>query len=169
MKKINQAKKMFAVSVVAALLASVSPIKAFAARAPKDPDGRGTIDIQYIGAKACRIVGTTTAAVCSNAGSTGLLYALCSFGTATTAGSGAMAFDTAGITGASSFDTALSYVQSYAISPVVFGTGSMTANSWQTCFQPPVPVRYEAGLVLKLNSTSVGAVALVRPDTGINP
>lgn len=175
---IQSLKKSFAVLGAVALLASaMSPVFATVpAKSPKNGgDQGGTIDIQYLGARVCRVAGTTTASLCSNAGAHGMLYALCAFGTSAVAGKGAMAFDSGIASGFTTFDPLDSFVQTYVISPLVVGTSfvqtsaNTLAHEGVVCWKPPVPARYESGFVMRLNDASLIGIALVRPDTGANP
>lgn len=170
--KLNKmGQKFVAVVAVAALLVGASAVAvSAAARVPLDPDGRGPIPIQYVGGKVCRVVGSTTASKCAAAGSSGMVYGLWVSGTAAVFGKGAMAFDSAAAAGITMFDTLDTYVQSYAISPFVMGTIYVAGTGFnEPGWVPVVPARYESGFVLKLDDASLMAIAIVRPDTGVNP
>jgi hypothetical protein len=170
---IEKGKKSLVVLIGAALLAGALPVRSSAAaKEPRDPDGKGRVAIEYIGAKACRVAGSTTASKCTAAGSSGMLYSLCAFGTAAVAGKGVMAFDSASASGIASFDVADAFVSAYAIAPLVYGSGSGSIGFGPNilgCWVPIVPVRYESGFVMRLNDASLMGVAHVRPDTGVNP
>lgn len=165
MKKLNQAVKVVALSLVVALLVSVAPIKSFAASEPKQPDGRGRIALEYIGAKVCRTSQSVVAKSCV-VGS-GMLYELCAFGTAAVVGKGMMAFDSAVTSSMSNFQA------TFNISPIVYGTsavGSVGPDQWTVrCWKPSVPVRYENGLGLLADDGSISGLATYRPDSGPNP
>jgi len=161
----NSVKKFLGAAVALVVVASlVAP--AFAAKAPKDPDGRGTIPLEYLGAKACRVNQTTSPKECATA--SGLLYQVCAFGTAVAQGKGAIAFDSANPTHGSP-----DLQKTTGISPIVYGTSSNSTDStalWAVkCWTPPVPVRFENGLGLVTDSTSVSVLAIYRLDSGVNP
>lgn len=170
-KMIEKFQKSLAVLTVGALLAGASAaVASAAARSPKDPDGRGTIAIEYIGGKVCRLSGSTTAAACSVAGSSGMVYGVYVSGTAAVVGKGGMVFDSASAAGITSFDPSNSFVSSYAISPFIMGTRYFTGQGFNDPkWEPPVPARYESGFIMKLDDISLNLMAIVRPDTGVNP
>lgn len=136
---------------------------------PRQPDGRGRIALEYLGAKPCRVQDTTSATLCV-AGS-GMLYELCAYGTAAVLGKGAMAFGTEVASTISNFAVGMPR----ALSPLVLGTayvqaaGHSLAPSVTGCWKPAVPVRFESGLTIKLDDASVGAIGIYRLDTGVNP
>jgi len=174
--KMTKLQKYLSAVLVMAIMLAAFPLGALAAAgasAPRDSFTSGPIALSYIGAKACRAVGTVTAQSCAAAGSRGLLYALCAYGTSAVVGKGAMAFDTASVSGLSSFDVADAFAKAYSISPIVFGTAQAAAGVYAQsvygCWVPPAPVRYESGFALMLNDTSLFGLALVRPDNGVNP
>lgn len=168
MNKLNQAMKKFsAVLGVAVLLASMAPSAAHAvARNVKDSSSREVILPAYVGAKVCRADNTTTATSCAT--SSGVLYALCAYGTVAVAGKGSMAFDTANATHTSGFQAV-----SQAISPIVYGTNAaaLTGNDavMPKCWAPPIPVRFENGLGIKQDDAGHDTIAIYRLDDGVNP
>lgn len=163
-KNIQKLKALLAVSVVA-LLMSAAAAPAFAARAPRDPGTLQALDIAHIGAKACRVDNSTTSKQCASG--SGMLYALCSYGTTAVAGKGSVAFDTVTAADIAGFASLL------AISPIVYGTNvaGLTGNDavMPKCWAPPVPVRFEGGLVVKQDDTGHDTLALYRLDSGVNP
>lgn len=169
MNKLNQAfKKMLTVLGVAMLLASVVPSSAFAiGNIPKDNGALRHSDLSFVGAHYCRVEASTTAVLCASG--SGMLYAVCAFGTGSVPGpaasSGAMAFDTAVAATITSFQ-----ITSRGISPLVYGTSTIAGNTLNNernlCWQPPVPLRFGSGFVLKTNSVDVNALGLYRLDTG---
>lgn len=166
MKKLNQAYKMFAVLGVFVLLASMIPsFVSAAARSPRDPDGRGVVNLEYVGGKACRADNTTTSKSCAT--SSGLLYALCAYGTGAVAGKGSQAFDTATAADITGFASLL------AISPIVYGTAATATTGNEAampkCWIPPVPVRFEGGLAIKQDDAGHDSIAIYRLDSGVNP
>ena len=168
MKTMNKTiKSVLAVAAVALLVgASVAP--AFAAEEPKSPSGRGRIALEYLGAKVCRANQNDTQAFCA-AGS-GILYELCSFGTAAVVGKGSMAFDT--VSSAQWLGGSPSFQTTYGISPIVYGTGNSgsSVGEWAVkCWKPSVPVRFENGLGIKGDDDSITTLAIYRLDSGINP
>lgn len=169
MTKLTQAlEKSLAFLVVAVLLAGIAPIAALAGQSamPRDPYSNLPMDVRFIGAKACRVDNTTTATACAT--TSGVLYAICAYGTAAVAGKGTMAFDTANATHTSGFQAL-----NQAISPIVYATNaaSLTGNDavMPKCWIPPVPVRFETGLGMKQDDAGHDSLGLYRLDSGTNP
>ena len=161
-------------AAVAVLGLLVSPLAVFAspdgpARAPKDPDSRLILPIDYIGGKPGRVQDGTTAVLITEG--SGLLYELCAYGTAAVLSKGVMAFATSNVATIGSFA-----VPSRAISPVVLASAhavlaSLAGNGGSVvgCWKPAIPIRFESGLVLKADDASVAGLAIYRLDTGVNP
>ena len=166
---INGIKKSLVIIGVATLLVGVSAPSVQAARAPRDPETKQALSIDHIGGKVCKVNQSAGQVFCA-AGS-GMLYELCGFGTAVTAGKGVMAFDTVSSTqwlgGSPTFQT------TYGMSPIVYGTSATGVDSssyWAVkCWKPAVPARFENGLGLITDSTSMSAIAVYRLDSGVNP
>lgn len=158
--------KGLALIAAVGLLASLAPVQSFARSAnEKDINNREVILPQYAGARVCRVDNTTTSKQCASG--SGLLYAICGYGTTSVAGKGSMAFDTVTAADIANFGSLL------AISPIVYATANTAAsgNDMRTaqCWIPPVPARYESGLAAKQDDAGHDTLLLFRPDSGVNP
>lgn len=137
---------------------------------PKDTNGLPHENLSFIGAKIGRNEFNTAPAQISQ--KSGLLYGVCAFGTIATISDAAMAYDTSDYRNISNGSLGK---LGWEISPAVFGTAYVgatnatvtTANN--NCWMPPVPVRFESGLVLVNNAVTIRSIVIYRPDEGTNP
>ncbi len=168
----NLIKKCSALLAVGAVVLTMAmPSSLLAAQATKPREAKGNQSAfenpSMIGCNICRVEGSTTSKQCATG--SGLLYWLAVSGEGPVLGKGAKAFDCAVAASITAITTT-----AYAIGPKVIACGTASQGNvgnlspWEPG-KGGAPARYEAGLTIKTDDTSVDAIACYRSDSGVNP
>jgi len=163
-KKAFHLKSLTVAIVMGLLVGTLAQGVGAVANIPRDPTTKQPfVSLVHLGGKACRTEGSTTPTSCATAA--GVLYELCSVGTAVTSGMSVQAFDTSVASTISALFQAARW-----ISPNVYGTADGDSQPpIRGCWQPEGGIRFENGLTLMASDAAVQAFARYRLDTGVNP